>query len=127
MLLSFRLSHVKKPCKQWVGTTARAQTIGLTDSSSVLVSGWSDNGWLSGGHAVRMAMELCTPFLDCTLRVVSHRVFSLAMHKAWPELLKRMKAGKASASSKDRQLVVSARTWFCLYLFEHQYVDSIFN
>lgn len=25
----------------------------------VLVSGWSDNGWLSGGHAVRMAMELC--------------------------------------------------------------------
>lgn len=26
----------------------------------VLVSGWSDNGWLSGGHAVRMAMELCS-------------------------------------------------------------------
>ncbi|KAI0756803.1 hypothetical protein C8Q80DRAFT_1092987 [Daedaleopsis nitida] len=67
----------------------------------VLVSGWSDNGWLSGGHAVRMAMEL-------------------SMHKAWPELLKRMKAGKATTSSKDRQLVVSSRTWFCLYLFEHQ-------
>ncbi|KAI0719989.1 hypothetical protein C8T65DRAFT_634520 [Cerioporus squamosus] len=67
----------------------------------ILVSGWSDNGWLSGGHAVRMAMEL-------------------SMHKAWPELLKRMKAGKASTSSKDRQLVVSSRTWFCLYLFEHQ-------
>lgn len=28
-------------------------------SHPVLVSGWSDNGWLSGGHAVRMAMELC--------------------------------------------------------------------
>lgn len=28
----------------------------------VLVSGWSDNGWLSGGHAVRMAMELCPSF-----------------------------------------------------------------
>ncbi len=27
--------------------------------SLVLVSGWSDNGWLSGGHAVRMAMEIC--------------------------------------------------------------------
>jgi hypothetical protein len=27
--------------------------------SLVLVSGWSDNGWLSGGHAVRMALELC--------------------------------------------------------------------
>ncbi|KAI0375206.1 hypothetical protein BV20DRAFT_1009380 [Pilatotrama ljubarskyi] len=67
----------------------------------VLVSGWSDNGWLSGGHAVRMAMEL-------------------SMHKAWPELLKRMKVGKASTSAKDRQLVVASRTWFCLYLFEHQ-------
>lgn len=31
---------------------------GLTDYL-VLVSGWSDNGWLSGGHAVRMALELC--------------------------------------------------------------------
>lgn len=28
----------------------------------VLVAGWSDNGWLSGGHAVRMAMELCEQF-----------------------------------------------------------------
>ena len=29
-------------------------------SRLVLVSGWSDNGWLSGGHAVRMALELCS-------------------------------------------------------------------
>lgn len=49
------------------------------------------------------------------------------MHKAWPELLKRMKAGKASTSSKDRQLVISSRTWFCLYLFEHQYVIAVFE
>lgn len=67
----------------------------------ILVSGWSDNGWLSGGHAVRMAMEL-------------------SMHKAWPDLYKRMKAGKIATSSKDRELVVSSRTWLCLYLFEHQ-------
>ncbi|KAL4241807.1 Protease transcriptional activator prtT [Abortiporus biennis] len=67
----------------------------------ILVSGWSDNGWLSGGHAVRMAMEI-------------------SMHKAWPELLKRMKANKMGTTTKDRQLVISARTWFCLYLFEHQ-------
>ncbi|EKM61311.1 uncharacterized protein PHACADRAFT_168746 [Phanerochaete carnosa HHB-10118-sp] len=67
----------------------------------VLVSGWSDNGWLPGGHAVRMAMEI-------------------SMHRAWPELLKRMKANKASTSPKERQLMVSARTWFCLYIFEHQ-------
>ncbi|KAF7799345.1 hypothetical protein EIP86_010577 [Pleurotus ostreatoroseus] len=67
----------------------------------ILVSGWSDNGWLSGGHAVRMAMEL-------------------SMHRAWPELLKKMRAGKASNSPKERQLMVAARTWLCLYLFEHQ-------
>jgi hypothetical protein len=44
------------------------------------------------------------------------------MHKAWPDLYKRMKAGKIGITSKDRELVVSTRTWLCLYLFEHQYV-----
>ncbi|KIK70783.1 hypothetical protein GYMLUDRAFT_32836 [Collybiopsis luxurians FD-317 M1] len=65
----------------------------------ILVSGWSDNGWLSGGHAVRMGMEL-------------------SLHKAWPRLLRRIEANKASL--EDRDLVVASRTWFCLYLFEHQ-------
>ncbi|KIP12047.1 hypothetical protein PHLGIDRAFT_27644 [Phlebiopsis gigantea 11061_1 CR5-6] len=67
----------------------------------VLVSGWSENGWLPGGHAVRMAMEI-------------------SMHKAWPDLLNKMQANKVSTTSKERQLVISARTWFCLYIFEHQ-------
>ncbi|KAF9229106.1 hypothetical protein BS17DRAFT_771032 [Gyrodon lividus] len=68
----------------------------------ILVSGWSDNGWLSGGHAVRMAMEL-------------------ALHKAWPKLLKRMQnKTKSTDRSEDRDLVIASRTWFCLYLFEHQ-------
>ncbi|KII93761.1 hypothetical protein PLICRDRAFT_171474 [Plicaturopsis crispa FD-325 SS-3] len=67
----------------------------------ILVSGWSDNGWLSGGHAVRMAFEL-------------------SMHKSWPRLLKRITNNKASTSNEDRELVVQTRTWFCLYLFEHQ-------
>lgn len=66
----------------------------------ILVSGWSDNGWLSGGHAVRMAMEM-------------------SMHKAWPDLLNRMKNNQVSVIH-DRDLVVASRTWFCLYLFEHQ-------
>ncbi|KAF9076108.1 hypothetical protein BDP27DRAFT_1313911 [Rhodocollybia butyracea] len=66
----------------------------------ILVSGWSDNGWLSGGMAVRMGMEL-------------------SLHKAWPRLLRRMNAKKASRED-DRDLVIAARTWFCLYLFEHQ-------
>jgi hypothetical protein len=42
----------------------------------------------------------------------------LSMHKAWPKLLKRMNANKMDAD--DRQLVISSRIWFCLYLFEHQ-------
>ncbi|KAI0249491.1 hypothetical protein BJV78DRAFT_1226546 [Lactifluus subvellereus] len=67
----------------------------------ILVSGWSDNGWLSGGHAVRMALEL-------------------SLHKAWPKLLRRMESNKASSGSEDRALIIAARTWFCLYLFEHQ-------
>ncbi|KAG6889914.1 hypothetical protein C0992_003618 [Termitomyces sp. T32_za158] len=70
------------------------------NNSTVLVAGWSDNGWLSGGHAVRMAMEL-------------------SMHKAWPRLLRRMKAHKVDPA-EDRELVIAARAWFCLYLFEHQ-------
>ncbi|KAG8762185.1 hypothetical protein FRC11_010572 [Ceratobasidium sp. 423] len=67
----------------------------------VLVSGWSTNGWLPGGHAVRMGLEI-------------------GMHKAWPKLHKRMRAGKISVSQEERQLVISARTWFVLFLFEHQ-------
>ncbi|CAE7145755.1 unnamed protein product [Rhizoctonia solani] len=67
----------------------------------VLVSGWSTNGWLPGGHAVRMGLEI-------------------GMHKAWPRLHKRMRAGKISVSQEERQLVISARTWFVLFLFEHQ-------
>ncbi|EJD03687.1 uncharacterized protein FOMMEDRAFT_120845 [Fomitiporia mediterranea MF3/22] len=67
----------------------------------ILVSGWSDNGWLSGGHAVRMAAEL-------------------SMHQAWPKLMKRIEAGKATTSAEDRKLITASRIWFCLYLFEHQ-------
>nr|GAT47837.1 predicted protein [Mycena chlorophos] len=66
----------------------------------ILVAGWSDNGWLSGGHAVRMAMEL-------------------SMHKAWPALLKRMNSNQVDIVA-DRELVIASRIWFCLYLFEHQ-------
>ncbi|KAJ7071192.1 hypothetical protein C8F01DRAFT_1109497 [Mycena amicta] len=65
----------------------------------ILVAGWSDNGWLSGGHAVRME--------------------SIAMHKAWPVLLKRMNSNQVDLVA-DRELVVASRIWFCLYLFEHQ-------
>ncbi|KAF9566152.1 hypothetical protein CPC08DRAFT_658350 [Agrocybe pediades] len=68
--------------------------------SMILVSGWSDNGWLSGGHAVRMAMEL-------------------SLHKAWPTLRERIHSRRVNID-EDRPLVIASRTWFCLYLFEHQ-------
>lgn len=74
-----------------------------------------------------MAMEICK-HLGQTDDVLSDLVgvsfFKLAMHKAWPELFKRMQQSKVGTTPKDRQLVISARTWFCLYLFEHQYVLS---
>ncbi len=53
-----RLLRVKRQCKLWVRERLDVKIV--TDMVLlVLVSGWSDNGWLSGGHAVRMAMELC--------------------------------------------------------------------
>lgn len=45
-----------------VQSMSQSKLFNLGHSNSrelVLVAGWSDNGWLSGGHAVRMAMELC--------------------------------------------------------------------
>ena len=52
--------------------------------------------------------------------------FLVAMHKAWPRLLKRMNLNKGE-NPEDRELVIAARTWFCLYLFEHQYVLSFYR
>lgn len=87
----------------------------------VLVAGWSDNGWLSGGHAVRMAMELCKSLsLLYRFRPI-YIILAIAMHKAWPVLLKRMNSNQIDMVA-DRELVVASRIWFCLYLFEHQYV-----
>jgi hypothetical protein len=52
------------------------------------------------------------------------RPLSPAMHRAWPRLLQRMnKQGPGDVmTDEDRQLAITARTWFCLYLFEHQKV-----
>ncbi|KAI6162085.1 hypothetical protein EDD17DRAFT_1579833 [Pisolithus thermaeus] len=86
-------------CLEAVQTISKAYTF---RTSMILVSGWSDNGWLSGGHAVRMAMEL-------------------SLHKAWPRLLRRMQSRISNYDpTEDHELVIASRTWFCLYLFEHQ-------
>jgi hypothetical protein len=48
-------------------------------------------------------------------------ILAIAMHKAWPSLLKRVNATQTDMVA-DRELVIASRIWFCLYLFEHQYV-----
>jgi hypothetical protein len=59
---------------------------------------------------------VCTQLLnDLTIR---NNLF-VAMHKAWPKLRKRMKQNKFDLED-DKDLVIMSRTWFCLYLFEHQ-------
>lgn len=103
---SGRRSETYRKCLEEVQTMARGTLFSPVSrieavQAMILVSGWSENGWLSGGHAVRMALEL-------------------SMHRAWPRLVRRMNAGKASDSAEDRELVVASRTWFTLYLFEHQ-------
>lgn len=51
----------------------------------------------------------------------------IGMNKAWPKILRRIYANKTTTTREERELVISARTWFVLYLFEHQYVTpSIF-
>jgi hypothetical protein len=42
------------------------------------------------------------------------------MHRAWPKLRKRIRQGKAATDSDDMALLIDARTWFTLYLMEHQ-------
>lgn len=72
---------------------------------------------------MRMALELCKSRLFCvraSAEDVSHIFGILALHQAWPKLLKRIEAHQATDSAEDRELVVHTRTWFCLYLFEHQ-------
>ncbi|KAF8323272.1 hypothetical protein DL93DRAFT_665752 [Clavulina sp. PMI_390] len=67
----------------------------------IMVAGWStDGGWLSLGHAVRMAFEF-------------------NMHRAWSRLIKKIKSNKVDIET-DRPLVTATRTWFTLFLFEHQ-------
>jgi hypothetical protein len=33
-----------------------------------------------------------------------------------------MESNKALNGPEDKELIIAARTWFCLYLFEHQWV-----
>ena len=67
----------------------------------LLLAAWSTSGWLPCGHALRMGLDL-------------------GLHLA---LEKLADSGATSRSEEEeRHLVVSARTWLCIYWFDHQCV-----
>ncbi|KAH6913825.1 hypothetical protein BKA70DRAFT_1259564 [Coprinopsis sp. MPI-PUGE-AT-0042] len=65
----------------------------------LLLAAWSTNGWLPSGHALRMALDL-------------------GLHRALDKLADD--TGKQRTEEEERNLVVSARIWLCLYWFDHQ-------
>ncbi|KIP11627.1 hypothetical protein PHLGIDRAFT_99458 [Phlebiopsis gigantea 11061_1 CR5-6] len=65
----------------------------------LLLAAWSTNGWLPSGHAMRMALDL-------------------GLHRALEKLAEDV--GKKRTEEEERNLVVSARIWLCLYWFDHQ-------
>lgn len=71
-------------------------------------------------EALRMTVPVRTCSVKLLLVLIWLCFFCAAMHQAWPRLMKRIEAGKATDSSEDRKLITASRVWFCLYLFEHQ-------
>ncbi|KAF8738065.1 hypothetical protein AX14_012041 [Amanita brunnescens Koide BX004] len=65
----------------------------------LLLAAWSAHGWLPSGHAMRMALDL-------------------GLHRALEKLADDN--GKQRSEEAERDLVVSARIWLCLYWFDHQ-------
>lgn len=65
----------------------------------LLLAAWTANGWLPSGHAMRMALDL-------------------GLHRALEKLVDD--SGKQRSEEEERNLVVSARIWLCLYWFDHQ-------
>ncbi|KAI0793208.1 hypothetical protein C8Q75DRAFT_712840 [Abortiporus biennis] len=65
----------------------------------LLLAAWSTNGWLPSGHAMRMALDL-------------------GLHRALEKLAEDN--GRKRTEEEERNLVVSARIWLCLYWFDHQ-------
>ncbi|KZV96233.1 hypothetical protein EXIGLDRAFT_733595 [Exidia glandulosa HHB12029] len=67
----------------------------------VVLAAWSQQGWLPSGHAMRMALDL-------------------GLHRALEKLAEPSHAGKRRSDDEERDLVVSARIWLCLYWLDHQ-------
>ncbi|KIY64793.1 hypothetical protein CYLTODRAFT_424895 [Cylindrobasidium torrendii FP15055 ss-10] len=64
----------------------------------LLLAAWSTQAWLPSGHAVHMALDL-------------------GLHHALDKLANNT---VARSKEEERDLVVSARIWLCVYWFSHQ-------
>ncbi|CAL1707147.1 unnamed protein product [Somion occarium] len=65
----------------------------------LLLAAWSTNGWLPSGHAMRMALDL-------------------GLHRALEKLADH--DNRQRTEEEERNLIISARIWLCLYWFDHQ-------
>jgi len=73
--------------------------IQLVTDGSVLMAAFNENGWMPGGHAVRMAVDM-------------------GINRSFVALLRSgMGKGKSSEElEEERHLVVQSRVWFCVSL-----------
>jgi hypothetical protein len=74
--------------------------MGFITDSLVMLAAFSENGWLPGGHAVRMAIDM-------------------GLNRSFLSLLQSgMGKGKSQAElEEERHLVVQSRIWFCVSLY----------
>ncbi|OCF36645.1 hypothetical protein I316_01898 [Kwoniella heveanensis BCC8398] len=102
-------SDVQRLCRQHaerVATHSLFHPVGQrieAVQSMILLAAFRDNGWLPGGHAVRMAVDM-------------------GINRSFLVLLRTgMGKGKSKEElEEERSLVVQSRVWLCLYLMEHQ-------
>jgi hypothetical protein len=68
----------------------------------LILAAWSTSGWLLSGQAMRMALDL-------------------GLHTALEKLAEKNPV-RTRSQEEERDLVISARIWLCLYWFDHQCV-----
>lgn len=73
--------------------------VGPTADCTVLMAAFNENGWMPGGHAVRMAVDM-------------------GINRSFVALLRSgMGKGKSPEElEEERHLVVQSRVWFCVSL-----------
>lgn len=99
------LSHAQRiavgtlfnPVSRVEAVQAMSEWMSASALTIALLAAFSDSGWLSGGHAVRMAIDM-------------------GINKSFIQLLRSgMGKGKSREElEEERHLVVHSRTWFCV-------------